>query len=224
MTRLTDQQLYAYATQAGFTGTAAVTAVAVALAESGGRSDAVGDVNLTQQGEQSTGPWQVNYRPARDQGNATRDPQANLDPAHNAAAAYAISGNGSTFRPWSTYVSGAYRAFLPRALAAAAKGGANITLPAGTTTATGSPNTSAGGAQNAGLLGNIGGFLVNPFGLVGDAASGIGGDIVSGLGKIVLPASVVLAGLALGVFGVIRATAGSKTVQSLTPAASAAAL
>lgn len=119
MAQLTAEQVTTVARQAGFTGAALVTAVAVARAESGWRPDAIGDVNLTEAGERSVGLWQINYRPSRDAGSATRDPTANLDPARNAAAAYALSGGGRNFRPWTTYTRGTYKPFTGDAQSAA---------------------------------------------------------------------------------------------------------
>lgn len=119
MTALTTVQVADYARAAGFTGTSLVTAVAIAHAESGFRPEAVGDVNLTEPGEQSTGLWQINWRPSRDSPGGMRDPTKNLDPAFNARAAWAISGLGRSFRPWSTFTSGAYKQFLAEAQAAA---------------------------------------------------------------------------------------------------------
>jgi len=49
-----------------------------------------------------------------------RDPNLNLDPAHCALAAFAISRSGSTFTPWSTFTSGAYVKFMREASLAAA--------------------------------------------------------------------------------------------------------
>ncbi len=79
-------------------------AAAVAMAESGGRPAAVGD-NGT-----SFGLWQV-HTPAHPEFNATML----LDPQYNARAALAISAGGTTWQPWTTYRTGAYRQYLPAA-------------------------------------------------------------------------------------------------------------
>lgn len=121
MSALSPLLVAGFARQAGFTGTALITAVAIAQAESGFRPDAVGDKNLTEQGEVSVGLWQINYRPSRDKRGGLRDPDLNLEPAHNAVAAFAISGQGTKFTPWSTYTSGAYRPFLDNAAEAVAQ-------------------------------------------------------------------------------------------------------
>lgn len=76
--------------QAGFRGEDLAKAVAVAMAESSGNPNARGDVDLQEPGEQSTGLWQVHYRPSRDEGNQFRDPRANTDPVQNAKNAKKI--------------------------------------------------------------------------------------------------------------------------------------
>lgn len=125
MPRLTDAEIAQLAHDAGFRGDMLNTAVAVALAESRGRTDAIGDVHLeTSKWGPSVGLWQIRslnpgYGTAREQ--AQRDQTANLDPATNAANAYAISGNGTSFRQWSTYTNGDYQQFLDRARAATAQ-------------------------------------------------------------------------------------------------------
>lgn len=127
---LSPEQVASYAHSAGFRGEALVTIIAIAGAESSYDAHAVGDVDLTQRGEQSTGLWQVNFRPSRDKPGSLRDPRKNLDPRHNATAAWQISGGGSNFRPWSVYTSGAYRKHVERARQAAAVGaGTQTTTP-----------------------------------------------------------------------------------------------
>jgi LysM repeat protein len=72
---------------------AAFTAAEVAMAESGGEQYATGGV-----GER--GYWQINP----DHGSLST-----YDALGNARAAVAISGNGTDWAPWTTYVSGAYQ-------------------------------------------------------------------------------------------------------------------
>lgn len=120
MSALTPEKVASVAIQAGFRGEALVTAIAVAHAESGFRADAVGDKNLTEKGECSIGLWQINYRPSRDAAGSLRDPGLNLDPLHNAVAAFAISSQGRSFRPWSTFTNGSYRQFMSAAAATVA--------------------------------------------------------------------------------------------------------
>lgn len=96
--------LYRLAVNAGFpAGDSAVTAAAIALAESGGNPQAVGDLALGG----SYGLWQVNH-PAHPQYSTSEL----LIPEYNAQAALAISNRGTNWAPWSTYTSGAYRRYL----------------------------------------------------------------------------------------------------------------
>lgn len=76
--------------QAGFRGEDLAKAVAVAMAESRGNPNARGDVDLQEPGEQSTGLWQIHYRPSRDGGVEARDPGRNTDPVTNAKNARQI--------------------------------------------------------------------------------------------------------------------------------------
>lgn len=92
--RLTAAEIAWYAYQAGFRGEALATAVAVALAESGGWTGA-----HNPNGEDSRGLWQINVAP-----NVRRNTWGDLfDPAANARAAFAVSGGGKNFNPWTTY-------------------------------------------------------------------------------------------------------------------------
>jgi lysozyme-like protein len=132
MPQLTDQQIAELAAAAGFTGNDLDTAVAVALAESSGNSDAIGDVSLqTDVFGPSVGLWQIRsvnpgHGNAFDQ--AHRNQQANMDPATNAANAYAIQQQ-SGWNQWSTYTGGDYRRFLDRARAAQQGGGTQTPTP-----------------------------------------------------------------------------------------------
>src|SRR5437016_3461076 len=110
MPTISDQQIARYAYDAGFRGDTLNTAVAVALAESHGRTGAIGDTTLQNATwGPSVGLWQIRSLNA---GHGTaaerslRDAQANTDPATNARHAYAISGHGRNFHPWSTYTGG----------------------------------------------------------------------------------------------------------------------
>jgi len=72
----------------------AFIAAEIAMAESGGRQYAHSPTN-------DFGYWQINggHGPA----------MATYNPMGNARAAIAISSNGRNWRPWTTYVTGAYR-------------------------------------------------------------------------------------------------------------------
>lgn len=99
---------------------AAVTAVAVALAESGGNS---GAENVNNDGSKDIGLWQINsvhksnpqivaLLAGRDFDDAMRDPQV------NAGAMALISSQGTNWKPWVAFTNGSYEAFANRASSA----------------------------------------------------------------------------------------------------------
>lgn len=107
---LNISQLLALASAAGFQGDDLATAVAVALAESGGNPQAYNPEKAARapEGMGSFGLWQI-YKNAHPEfaGENLFDPQT------NAAAAFAIyQAAGSSFGPWSTFKNGAYSARL----------------------------------------------------------------------------------------------------------------
>ena len=71
----------------------AFIAAEIAMAESGGRQYAHSPTN-------DFGYWQI---------NGVHGAMATYNPIGNAKAAIAISSNGRNWRPWTTYVTGAYR-------------------------------------------------------------------------------------------------------------------
>jgi LysM repeat protein len=79
---------------AGGSHAEALMAAEIAMAESGGNQYALSPTN-------DYGYWQINgsHGPA----------EATFSPIANAQAAIAISGNGSDWYPWTTYVTGAYQ-------------------------------------------------------------------------------------------------------------------
>jgi len=108
---LTAQQIASYASAAGFAGQDLVTAVAIALAESvpSGNPNSHGDTNLGS-GTGSFGLWQI-YSDAHPEYGP--DFTRLYDPQTNADAAFAIyQAAGNSFRPWSTFTSGKYTAYV----------------------------------------------------------------------------------------------------------------
>jgi murein DD-endopeptidase MepM/ murein hydrolase activator NlpD len=103
---LSVAELLALAQQAG-SGGDPETAAAVAMAESGGRPDAVG---VNDDGSRDRGLWQINDRWHPEASDACA-----FDAACNAQAAYTISNGWTDFAPWTTYRTGAYRQFLQAA-------------------------------------------------------------------------------------------------------------
>lgn len=112
MAKLSPAQIAEYAHDAGFRGQDLTVAVAVALAESGGDPKAHNPVPP----DNSYGLWQINMHgnlgPARRDEFDLDGNRELFDPEENAKAAWAISGHGNSFEPWTTYTSGAYKQYL----------------------------------------------------------------------------------------------------------------
>jgi hypothetical protein len=90
---LSDRDIYVIARAAGFSPDQATTFTAIALAESGGNTDA-----FNGSGESSHGLWQINVASGV-RANAFGDLS---DPLTNARAAYEISNHGTDVSPWTT--------------------------------------------------------------------------------------------------------------------------
>lgn len=90
-------------------GRNATIAIAIALAESGGRVDAKGGPNSN--GTYDWGLWQINeiHKPSQFAKEAIWP---------NWQMAYSISGNGTNWRPWSTFKNGKYLPFMGAAATA----------------------------------------------------------------------------------------------------------
>lgn len=117
MATLTFQQLEDLWTSNGGSVALAPIMAGIALAESGGRTDALNNNPAT--GDYSVGLWQINYFDGmlqpRTQKYGSPD-QLKADPNLQAKAAVSLAGNGSGLSNWTTYSSGTYRAYLPGAL------------------------------------------------------------------------------------------------------------
>lgn len=87
-------------------------ATAIALAESGGNTEAIGD------GGQSVGLWQI-HLPSHPQYSKS----SLLDPVNNMSAMCDISRQGTYWNPWSVYKNGAYLRYLDEAKSVADVGG-----------------------------------------------------------------------------------------------------
>lgn len=101
MATLNFGQLQQLLTTAGMDSASAAIGAAIALAESGGQTDKVGDNGS------SFGLWQIHLpaHPEVSQGCA-------FDPACAASAVLRISSGGTNWQPWTTFQTGAYQAFL----------------------------------------------------------------------------------------------------------------
>src|SRR5262245_40271080 len=121
MPTLSDAEIAQLAANAGWTGPDLEMAVAVALAESDGNTERLGDLGRV---SAAHGP-SVGLRPIRsvNEGHshafdqAHRNHDANLDPATNAANAYAIwqQPGRRGWREWGSVTDGRYQQFMDRA-------------------------------------------------------------------------------------------------------------
>ncbi len=119
MPTLTAPQIAQQAAAAGFSGFALIEAVAIALAESSGNSDAV-NPGTVQIPENSQGLWQINLN-----AHPQYSSPSILDPLTNAEAAFAVSSGGTNFNPWSTFTNGAYKQYINQATLAVASSAVN---------------------------------------------------------------------------------------------------
>src|SRR5690606_7001013 len=86
--------------------------------ESGGNSDALGDLKLADdKWGPSVGLWQIRSLHRERGTGGTRDQDALANPAHNARAMATISAGGTNWQPWTVYTSGIYRQNLDAARA-----------------------------------------------------------------------------------------------------------
>lgn len=139
----------------GFRGKALHTAFAVALAESGGRADAVGDKNLvTDKWGPSYGAFQIrslnNWKKYND---PYRDASRLKNGSFNLDAAFKKSNGGNSWKGWSTFTSGGFTKYLDDASKAASAAG--FGKGGGDTEGTGS--TAGMALSTSGMAGAVGG-------------------------------------------------------------------
>jgi lysozyme-like protein len=121
MPTLSDAEIAQLAANAGWTGPDLDMAVAVALAESDGNTERLGDLGrVSATYGPSVGLWQIRsvnegHGNAFDQAHRNHD--ANLDPATNAQNAYAIwqQPGRRGWREWGSVTDGRYQQFMDRA-------------------------------------------------------------------------------------------------------------
>lgn len=194
MPTLTPSAVYQLARSAGLDPAQAGIATAIAMAESGLRTDAVGDTGIqTSRWGPSVGLWQVRSLKADYGTGRTRDASRLTDPAFNARSMVEISRAGSNWRPWSVYASGKYREHL----ADVVKGGPitytpdGVPVPAGTQTDPAPP----AGVNGEAVKDAVGEFVngLNPF-------EGWSADLTA----VGLKVAVTAAALALVIVGATR--------------------
>jgi len=214
MSALSPSQIFALNRKAGFDVASATIATAIALAESGGRPNAIGDIDNPGPGAKSVGLFQINYLPSRDAKVPWRDPQGNLNPFTNAQNAFKISNNGKNFGPWATFTSGSYKSHL---------GAASKAAKSATAIATASPAAKESGGFDwgaASIWGPLPAWIADVTGKklpapvhasTGEVAAAVKNfNPLGGVAKIITQALLVLAGLGLVVLGLARATGVEK--------------
>lgn len=134
MATLTMSQIGAYAYAAGFkTESKLAHAMAIAMGESGGRTDVVNYLGCT-------GLMQI-YVKVHIKAHPTWTTKAMKQPYNNMKAAYVLSNGGTNWRPWEVYTRGMHKKYMGAATRIAkqiiaAKGGK---IPGGTTGNTAAP-------------------------------------------------------------------------------------
>lgn len=123
---LTADQIKYFASQQGFTGNDLTTAVAVALAESGGNAAS----HTVDSDDDSYGLWQINMKgslgPSRLKQFNLKNANELLDPNVNAKAAHIVFVEHG-WKAWGAYTNGSYKKFVTQAASAKAVNNANRT-------------------------------------------------------------------------------------------------
>lgn len=115
--RLTPGQIAGVLRKAGWPAVELPLATAIVLAESGGRTDAVGDTRLeTEKWGPSIGLFQIRSLRAQKGTGGVRDETANYNPVTNAQHALQIRRTQGLVA-WTVYNTGAYFRRLPEAIA-----------------------------------------------------------------------------------------------------------
>lgn len=146
MSTLTYAQLEGLWINNGGNKAVAPLAAAIAMAESGGRSDVT---SANPDGGINVGAWQLDTK-GKGAGHTVAELQ---DPATNAAVAVKGSNDGTDWSAWATFTSGAYKRFM------SASTTPDLSAPGGGSAASSSASASAGpecafsiGGQHIGIL------------------------------------------------------------------------
>jgi hypothetical protein len=110
---LSVPELYALARRAGLSPANAVTAAAIAMAESGGRTWVT---SPNPDGGTNVGPWQLDTPGGGGAGYTVAELQ---NPWTNAQAMAKASDDGTNWSTWETYADGSYGAYVTSATSAA---------------------------------------------------------------------------------------------------------
>lgn len=203
MATLTAAQIKGYAKDAGFAGDDLDIAVAVALAESGGRTDAYNGKGR----DRSYGLWQINMYgnmgPARQREFGLASFDDLKQPDVNAKAAYKIWKSQGWQRGWTTYSSGAYKTHLDAAKA------------------------TSGTAPRDGIEDKISDAAgkLNPVAGVGEAINSFGSTIFKGVTNVAgvgIAIALLLAGIALLIVSSKGAQKAVSVAANVVPGGAAA--
>lgn len=184
-------------------------AIAVCLAESGGRPNAE---NRNGNGSIDYGLWQINSVHSKTftgnyKGYTDLWPNR-YEPVTNTIMAKAIwTDAGGSFSPWSTYKSGAYKKFLGHGVPVHKwlLAGGHIELPLGE----GDPLTALGGAINNAA--SAAGAALNPIGGYVNAALGFAKDAGIAIGVFLLAVVLII----LGIWFIVSQTKAGQTATKL---------
>lgn len=194
--KYTYAQVYALARSTGLSQQQAITATAIAAAESGLDPAKVGDLHLvTATWGPSVSLWQVRTLKAETGTGRSRDIQLVSQPGPNARAMFEISRGGTDWSPWSAYNDRKHLPFMAAATAAA--GGSTAGTP---TAPTPSPTYPTGQTVTV-ANGN------SPFDIdvkLGPLSGPIEG-LIKAAGPIVLGTTIVAGGVALVIVGLSKA-------------------
>lgn len=130
---ISDAAIASVARAQGLNPTNTAIAVAVAIAESGGNTNAHNAIPP----DNSYGLWQINMLgdmgPSRRKQFGLSSNDELYDANVNAKAMSALSNGGTNWKPWTTYTRGTYRAYMARGMAAAGSSSGTVgvieTLP-----------------------------------------------------------------------------------------------
>lgn len=210
MTRRAPSEVYANLIAAGFDPAAATVMTAIAGAESGYDNANLGDIGLQ---DNTWGPsyglFQIRTLKAETGSGTNRDiNRLAASDLEQARAAYAISGGGTNFSPWTVYNTGAYQQFLEGAKSAA-----------GATSLTGDEDGPLPTVGPDWLPWNWPSVVGNKaIDVVGDAAGDAVDSVLGGVRHIVFEGLAVVAGVALlgvGVYTLAIRPARAKAIKAV---------
>jgi hypothetical protein len=118
MAQYTKQEIIDILVKAGIPNKDIPIMVAIALAESMGNPEAIGDENLVNdKWDESIGLFQIRSLknpndPKFNKADKLRIKDKLFDPVYNAKAAYEISKKGKTWKDWTTFNEGTYKKFM----------------------------------------------------------------------------------------------------------------